>query len=119
MTTILVVDDEYGIAEVLEGALAQRGYRVVSAHNGKQGLDVALRETPDLAIIDLMMPVMSGAELIAALRAHDGTRDMPVIVMSSLQEGATAIPAPYSGYLRKPFRIRDLAALLDGILRRA
>ncbi len=117
MTTVLVVDDEFGIAEVIEIALTQRGHRVLSAYNGRQGLELAVREMPDLAIVDIMMPTFSGPELIAALRGNPGTRKIPVIVMSSLPEGAVSIPSSdYSGYLRKPFRIRELTDLVDRLL---
>ncbi|MBV8165861.1 MAG: response regulator [Alphaproteobacteria bacterium] len=117
MSTVLVVDDEFGIAEVVEMVLVQRGHRVLSAYNGKQGLELAIREAPDLMIVDVMMPVLSGPALIAALRDNRATRVIPVIVISSLHQDALAIPANnYAGYLRKPFSIRDLAALVDRLL---
>lgn len=119
MRTVLVVDDEFGVAEVLEAILEDEGYRVATAINGRQGL-VRLKEAkPDVVMLDYMMPIMDGAAMLAAMRADTDHAAVPVIMMSSLDE-ATIREAcnGYVAFLRKPFRIAGvvgaLARALDG-----
>jgi two-component system, OmpR family, response regulator VicR len=84
--TLLIVDDEFGVLEVLEFILKDSGYTVVSALNGREAL-ARLQETkPDLAIIDFMMPILDGNEVIKAMRADDKLRDIPIILTSALPE---------------------------------
>jgi CheY-like chemotaxis protein len=81
--TILLVDDEYAFVENVAGLLEDHGYRVLSAANGKDGLDRALEERPDLVLTDLMMPIANGRELVRGLRAVPELRSLPVIMMSA------------------------------------
>jgi CheY-like chemotaxis protein len=87
MATVLIVEDEFAIADLLEMALTDEGYRVLTAGNGRQGL-ARLAEGPrsDLVIIDYMMPVLDGAGLIRAMRDTAAHRDIPCIVISSMPE---------------------------------
>ncbi|MFP5407185.1 MAG: response regulator, partial [Gammaproteobacteria bacterium] len=85
--TILVVDDEFGNAEVLLLVLKEEGYRAVSAANGRQGLEMLSRLKVDLVILDLMMPIMNGAEMAAAMRASPQFSDIPILMISGLSEG--------------------------------
>ncbi|WP_165677568.1 response regulator [Metapseudomonas otitidis] len=85
MTTILVVDDEYLIADILAYALEDEGYMVVKAGNGRKGLDVLDRERPSLVITDFMMPVMDGLEFARAIRERPQYAELPVILMSGAQ----------------------------------
>jgi CheY-like chemotaxis protein len=114
MRTVLVVDDESGVAEVLEAILQDEGYRVVTAINGRQGLERAAETQPDLIMLDVMMPIMGGAATLVALRADPRFREVPVILMSSLDE-ATAREScgGFQAFLRKPFRIAEMLSLLD------
>ncbi len=89
MTTVLVVDDEPLIAMALEAALEDAGHRVATAANGRQGLErLAEAPRPDLVLLDMMMPVMNGPAMLAAMAADPGLRRIPVIVLSSLPEEA-------------------------------
>jgi CheY-like chemotaxis protein len=116
--TVLVVDDEFGVAEVLQSILEDEGYRVATAINGKQAL-VRLEElTPDLVMLDYMMPIMDGSQTLAAIRKNPTFARTPVIMMSSLEEAAVRESATeYNTFLRKPFRamavVRMVAQLLD------
>lgn len=103
--TVLIVDDEFGIAEVLEAILDKAGYRVVTAINGKQGL-ARLQETrPDVVLLDVMMPILDGPGMLRAMQANAALRDIPVIVMSSLTEAAVVESGLHCfAFLRKPFR---------------
>lgn len=113
MKTILVVDDEWAIAEVLEALLGDEGYRVIAANNGKQGLERLTEWPADLIMLDFMMPIMDGPAMLAALKASAATAHIPVIMMSSLPEATISQRAAgYHTFLRKPFRIN---AVLDAI----
>jgi CheY-like chemotaxis protein len=109
MKTVLVVDDEVAIAEVLEAILTDAGYRAILASNGKQALERINEDMPDLILTDFMMPVLGGAGLIAALNARPDHRRIPVIMMSSLPESAIKGRCDgYAAFLRKPFKINDV-----------
>lgn len=114
MRTVLVVDDEFGVAEVLEAVLQDEGYRVVTAINGRQGLDRARETPPDLVMLDLMMPIMGGAATLAALHADPVLHGIPVVMMSSLEEAAVRETCSgYRAFLRKPFRMAEMLSLLE------
>jgi CheY-like chemotaxis protein len=117
MQTILIVDDEFGLAETVGDVLTTMGYAVTTAVNGKLGL-ACMRETrPDAILLDVMMPVMSGPEMLAVLRANEAYRDIPVILMSA------AAPEPVlrelrptiTAFLQKPFTFDQLMAALRKI----
>lgn len=113
MRTLLVVDDEFGTVEVLVAALEDAGYRVLTAANGRRGLERLEENRPDLVISDFMMPLMDGAAMVAAMRANPSFRDIPVIMMSAAPESALRKHLDgYHAFLRKPFRI---AALLQAV----
>ena len=89
MATVLVVDDEPLIAMALEAALEDAGHRVATAANGRQGLErLAEEPRPDLVLLDMMMPVMNGPAMLAAMAADPGLAGIPVVVLSSLPEEA-------------------------------
>ena len=89
MTTVLVVDDEPLIAMALEAMLEDAGYRVATAANGRQGLErLAEAPRPDLVLLDMMMPVMNGPAMLAAMAADPELAGIPVVVLSSLPEEA-------------------------------
>jgi CheY-like chemotaxis protein len=114
--TILVVDDEFGVADVLSAALEDEGYRVVTAANGREGIARVAEHQPDLVIVDFMMPVMDGPSMANALR-QDGHKDLPIIMMSAMPEAAVRQRfSDYSGFLRKPFRILTAADLVEKAL---
>jgi DNA-binding response OmpR family regulator len=110
MKTILVVDDEFGIAEALSSTLTDEGYRVFTAANGKQGFAILAEVKPDLVIVDYMMPIWSGDMMIQAMKDDPASAAIPVIMMSAVSEAEMhKITDGYRAYLRKPF---DLDALL-------
>lgn len=115
--TVLVVEDEWAIADWLEVLLAENGHNVVVAGNGREALDILHRQTPDLVLTDFMMPVLDGAGLIAAMQEKPATRDIPVILMTSLLENVVRERvAGHRAYLRKPFREADLMKAVGEIL---
>lgn len=117
MTTVklLIVDDEFGLARLVGEILTDEGYTVRLAMNGREGLDKALAERPDLILSDIMMPVMDGVALLKALQADAQLAGVPVLLMSSMSESAVAARCSgYVGFLHKPFK---LDALVDAIAR--
>lgn len=120
MKTVLVVDDEIDIAELLRIALENAGYRVVTAYNGQNALDVlAEMETkPDLIITDYMMPLLNGPEMVSAIKA-DGQSRTPVILMSAVPDTALRdYPGLFDSVLSKPFFPDTLIATIDKVLNR-
>jgi CheY-like chemotaxis protein len=117
MAIVLIVDDEFGITNLLEDVLSDEGHRVLIATNGKQGLERALAERPDLVLTDYMMPVMDGAQLIEAMAAHADLKTIPVVIMSSVPETAVMERCSgFSAYVPKPFKIFGLIDIVTGIL---
>jgi DNA-binding response OmpR family regulator len=118
--TVLIVEDEFAIADLLEMALTDEGYRVVRAANGRQGLERLAEDSPDLVISDFMMPVLDGAGLIQAMRQSEGQHPVPIIIISSMPEAnVRARIDNYAAFVRKPFQIAALMRLIATILQAA
>ena len=115
MATVLVADDEFGIVDVLETILTDEGYRVLTACNGKQDLVRLSEEKPEVILLDFMMPILGGAEMLRAMAVEPAYQRIPVIIMSSLREEAVANRCKgYAAFLHKPFRA---AAVLSAVAR--
>jgi CheY-like chemotaxis protein len=114
MPSVLIVDDEFGLAEMASDLLTMVGYTVATAINGKLALAMVEQVRPDVILLDVMMPIMSGPELLAELKANDGTRDIPIIMMSAA--GREFLPEEVlpaiAGYLQKPFTYDELVTAL-------
>jgi CheY-like chemotaxis protein len=113
--SILLIEDDAGIRESVAECLESEGYRVTPAANGVEGLAWLRREQrPNLIVVDLVMPVMSGTEFLEALSEDAALRDIPVVLMTAAMP-SSARPLPRAtGYLSKPF---ELSELLDTIER--
>jgi CheY-like chemotaxis protein len=117
MTTILIVDDEYLIADILGFALEDEGYMTVTASNGKKALEVLTRERPELVITDYMMPVMDGLEFARAVRAREDGKCLPILLMSGAQAAkGREHPELFEAVFDKPFRIDDVIAAVKKLL---
>lgn len=115
--TILIVDDEFGILEVLESILDDAGFKVVSAVNGQDALTRLKKTVPDLVIVDFMMPLLDGAGVISAMRASEKLRAVPVILASALPEKTIGERCSgYQAFLRKPFKIERLMEEISRLL---
>lgn len=115
MKRILVVEDEALLRELLCEEVADLGYAVSAAVNGREGLEAAARERPDLVLCDNAMPVMSGLDFVRALRARDGDAAPPVIMVSAFSGEADVAAAREAGiadYCRKPVDFDRLAAVI-------
>lgn len=117
MTTILVVDDEYLIADILSFALEDEGFMVVTAGNGQKGLEVLDRERPALIITDFMMPVMDGLEFATAVRSLPSSIHLPIILMSGAQAHLGMQRSDlFDVVLAKPFNIDSIIAEVRRLL---
>jgi CheY-like chemotaxis protein len=111
VATILIADDEEPLRELLGAVLEQAGHRTLLAIHGGRALELAKAERPDLVISDVMMPRMGGVELCRRLKAGDGTRAIPVILMSSAGE-QVARGVAFDAFLAKPFHLDELERLV-------
>jgi CheY-like chemotaxis protein len=108
--TILIVDDEWALAEVLSAILRDEGYRTLVAGNGREAETLLRSESVDLVVVDFMMPIMDAPELIAWMREQASLKSIPVIIMTSLPETSVRARADgFAAYLQKPFMIDDIA----------
>ena len=117
---ILVVEDEFGIAEVLRSALTDAGHDVMIAINGSQGLERLKETLPDLVILDFMMPVLDGRGMLREMKNTPEFSGIPVILMSSLPESAVmqGTSGICDAFLRKPFRLRTVLGMVNSIIGR-
>jgi two-component system, OmpR family, phosphate regulon response regulator PhoB len=118
---VLVVDDEPDITALVAYHLAKASYRVTTAANGRDALRAAREERPDLIVLDLMLPGLTGYEVLAELRRHDETKDIGVIVLTARKEEPDRIKGLSLGaddYLPKPFSPPELVLRVGAVLRR-
>jgi DNA-binding response OmpR family regulator len=118
--SILVVDDEMYIVNILDFTLATEGLRVITAANGEEALREAVENPPDLVILDVMMPKIDGFEVCRALKAKDETKDIPVILLTAKDRDSDREKGREAGadlYVTKPFSptrlLEDVRALLQ------
>jgi len=121
--TILVVEDELHLVEVVQDYLKQAGYRVLTARDGQTALSLARHERPDLVILDLMLPgSMDGLDVCRSLRRDPGLGDVPIIMLTARIEEADRLIGLELGaddYVTKPFSPREVVARVRAVLRRA
>lgn len=117
MALVLVVEDEWGIAKLLEDVLVDEGHRVIVASNGTHALEKFGNETPDLVLTDFMMSGMDGAALVNHLVADPELKHIPIIMMSSLPEAFVADRCSgYKRFVRKPFNIFEVIDVVANLL---
>jgi two-component system phosphate regulon response regulator PhoB len=120
--TILVIEDDPDIVEMIRYNLERESFRVLGAYDGDRGLAEAIRALPDLVLLDLMMPGLDGLEVCARLRAQEATRGIPILMLTAKGEEADVVVGLEMGaddYLPKPFSPRELIARIRALLRRA
>jgi two-component system, OmpR family, phosphate regulon response regulator PhoB len=118
---ILVVDDEPDIVALVAYHLAKAGFRVSTAANGSEALDQAKRDIPALIVLDLMLPQLSGFDVLEALRRNDSTRGIAVLMLTAKRDEPDRIRGLSLGaddYLTKPFSPAELVLRVKAILRR-
>ncbi|HEY1017246.1 MAG TPA: response regulator [Herpetosiphonaceae bacterium] len=113
MPTILVIDDETTICQLLGDVLEDAGYEVIAARNGREGVEILKTMLVDLVLCDVMMPLMDGPTFVSVLRATPQTRHIPVILMSAAATAAAATAAQRGvSFLPKPFTLPAVLAVV-------
>ena len=116
--TVLVIDDEQPIVEILKFNLLKEGYAVLEAYDGAQGLELALSKNPDLILLDVMLPKMDGFEVCRKIREKSS---VPIIMLTAREEEVDKVLGLELGaddYMTKPFSVRELTARVKANLRR-
>ena len=119
---ILVVEDEAALVELLRYNLEEEGFRVSDAADGEAALAAVAEDKPDLIVLDLMLPLISGLEICRQLRRRPETRGLPIIMLTARGEESDRIRGLDSGaddYVTKPFSPSELVARVRAVLRRA
>ena len=116
MKKILLVDDEFALADTLKEFLEQEGYLVEYAGNGKEALEALAQSQPDLVISDMMMPIMDGKALLKAMRDDPNLKSIPVVLASAalrqiVLPADERLPA-FSAFLRKPLQLDEFLSLV-------
>jgi two-component system phosphate regulon response regulator PhoB len=118
---ILLVEDEASLVEILRYNLERAGFEVAAARDGEEALTSIAERTPDLVVLDWMLPHLSGIEVCRQIRRNGGARAIPVIMLTARSEEADKVRALNTGaddYLTKPFSPGELAARIQAVLRR-
>jgi two-component system, OmpR family, alkaline phosphatase synthesis response regulator PhoP len=119
--TILVIEDEDDILELLRYNLAREGFKVITAGGGQQGLSLALAKLPDLLLLDLMLPGLDGLEVCRVLKKDPKTASIPIVMVTAKGEESdivTGLELGAEDYVAKPFSMKVLLARVRGVLRR-
>jgi CheY-like chemotaxis protein len=117
--TILVADDDDDVLELVKLSLRPGGYRVIVAHDGHEAMQAARQHCPALAVLDVMMPGMTGYEVVEAIRADPEISDIPVFLLTARAQQADVEHGLAIGadeYISKPFKPRDLRARVESAL---
>lgn len=122
MARILVIEDEPDIRHVLDYNLRTAGYDVIATERGWEGLSLAREQRPDLVVLDLMLPDVSGTEVCRAIKDDPSTRAMPVVMLTARGEEIDRVVGFELGaddYITKPFSVRELVLRIRAVLRRS
>ena len=115
---ILICDDDEGILDMLEMIFEDSPYTIIPEQNSLNVKSIIEKQSPDLVLLDLWMPVLSGDQVLKSLRKDPLTRDLPVIIISASREGEQiAIAAGATGFISKPFDFDELMNMVKGYIK--
>ncbi len=117
---LLVADDDNNVRYIIKSSLPPDQFEILEAANGKEALGMVFAESPNILILDIMMPEMDGYKVCEELKAHDSTRDIPIIILSakaSVEDKLKAMSIGIHDYIVKPFDLRELEARIKMALR--
>jgi PleD family two-component response regulator len=117
---VLVADDDKNVIYIIRSSLSPDLFEIIEATNGKEALGMVFAESPDILILDVMMPEMDGYKVCEELKEHDSTRDIPIIILSakvSVDDKLKAMSMGIHDYIVKPFDPRELEARIKMALR--
>lgn len=119
---ILCIEDEAEMIDLIRLILGRRGYEVLGANGGREGIEMIRTEKPDLVLLDLMMPDMDGWEVYQQMKADESTRNIPVIVVTAKAQSIDRVLglhiAKVDDYIAKPFNPQELIASIENVLAR-
>jgi len=121
MKKILIVEDEEDILDLIAFHVGKEGYRVLTAKDGERGLEIAFKEAPDLVVLDIMLPGISGVEVLKRLKFHSQTQRIPILMLTAKGEEVDRILGFELGaedYVTKPFSVRELLLRIRAVLSR-
>ena len=116
---VLVADDDPDILSIVSMSLETQGYTVYKASNGREAVDLAKQHHPDLVLMDMMMPIVSGYEAVSELKDDATTRDITIVGLSAkamATDMERATDAGIDGYITKPFRIAQILTVVESYL---
>lgn len=119
MKTVLVIEDNYEILENTVEILELEGFKVIQAHNGNEGIQMARKHLPDIILCDIMMPVADGYQVLAAIMNSDETKDIPFVFLTASverKEVQAGFDMGAKGYIRKPFETEELIQTINECL---
>ncbi|MBI4878399.1 MAG: response regulator [Planctomycetes bacterium] len=119
MSHVLIIEDDPDVIALLSHHLRNRGHEVSIAYDGSEGYLTALRERPDLVLLDLLLPAFTGHQVLHLLRTNPDVRRVPVVVISALDQSEQHNPYSRSrpdAYVAKPFRLEPLMREIDRLL---
>jgi len=118
---IVYIEDDQEMIELVTLILSRRGYEVIGAQGGRDGLEVTLTNSPDLILLDLMMPDIDGWEVYHQLKGHEATRNIPVIVITAKAQPIDRVLglhiAKVDDYISKPFHPQELVESIEKVLK--
>jgi len=119
---LVYIEDEEEMIDLVRLILSRRGFEVLGANGGRQGLDMVRKEHPDLVLLDLMMPDMDGWDVYQQMKADDSTREIPVIVVTAKAQSIDKVLglhiAKVEDYIAKPFSPQELTDSVEKVLAR-
>ena len=116
---ILVIDDDHVVTKMVESRLKANGYEAIVSNDAALGLEIAIKRTPDLIILDVMMPIINGYNMCSLLRAEEKSKKIPIIMLTSRAEErdkAIGQAVGANAYITKPFNMEDLLKKIEELL---
>lgn len=117
---VVYIEDEQEMIDLVRLILSRKGYEVIGANGGREGLDIVRQKLPDLVLLDLMMPDMDGWDVYQQIKAEDSTREIPVIVITAKAQSIDKVLglhiAKVEDYISKPFSPKDLIDSVEKVL---
>jgi len=119
---ILIVDDDLDLCHILQTVFEQLGYDTVLAVNGKEAVDLATSQLPDLILMDIMLPVMDGLQATRLIRENPSTHSTPIIAMTarvSIEDKENCFRSGCDDFIAKPFTVKEMTSCIEKLLQQS
>ena len=120
--TILIVDDDMDLCHIIRTFLDRLGYDTVLAVNGKEAVDLAISQMPDLILMDIMLPVMDGLQATRLIRENPNTHSIPILAMTArvtMDDKMNCFRSGCDGFIAKPFTVKELIFSMEEVLKQS